>query len=45
MVNSSFNLLENAFWVLKAEYKSNHAEIVDLVEEAEFDEIHSQDLI
>ena len=35
----------NAFMVLKASYASNHGEITNLTEDAEFDENHPQDLI
>lgn len=45
MTNENFSLTTNAFWILKANYASNHAEISDMVEDAEFDESHSQDLI
>jgi len=45
LTNENFSLTTNSFWVLKASYASNHAEISDLVEDAEFDEIHAQDLI
>jgi len=40
-----FNLFLNAFSVLKASFTSNHAEISDLVEDAEFDELHSQEIV
>lgn len=45
MADGSFSLFENAFWVLKARYESNHAELVDLAEDAEFEESHPQELI
>ena len=45
MASEHFTLYLNAFWILKAGYESSRAEIVDLVEDAEFDEIYSQDLI
>ena len=41
----NFSLSLNAFSVLKASFASNHAEISDLVEDAEFDELHSQEII
>ena len=43
--SENFSLFLNAFSVLKASYASNHAEISDLVEDAEFDEHHSQEII
>lgn len=43
--SGSFSLSLNAFSVLKAGFTSNHAEISDLVEDAEFDEVHSQEVI
>jgi hypothetical protein len=43
--NEHFSLSLNAFSVLKASFASNHAEISDLVEDAEFDELHSQEII
>ncbi|CRL12482.1 hypothetical protein NIT7321_03359 [Phaeobacter italicus] len=45
MGNEHFSLSLNAFSVLKASFASNHAEISDLVEDAEFDELHSQETI
>ncbi len=45
MGNEHFSLSLNAFSVLKASFASNHAEISDLVEDAEFDELHSQEII
>ncbi|MCE8547558.1 hypothetical protein KBY25_17170 [Ruegeria pomeroyi] len=45
MNNEYFSLSTNAFWVLKAGYESTHADIVDLVEDAEFDELHPLELI
>ncbi|WP_306005211.1 hypothetical protein [Aquicoccus porphyridii] len=45
MGNEHFSLSSNAFSVLKASFASNHAEISDLVEDAEFDELHSQEII
>ncbi|WP_421998063.1 hypothetical protein [Roseovarius confluentis] len=45
MHTEHFSLTANAFWVLKADYKSNTTEISDLVDDAEFDENFSQDLI
>jgi len=45
MVDISFSLFENAFWVLKAGYESSHAEIVDLAEDAEFEEAYALGLI
>jgi hypothetical protein len=42
---ANFNIFLNAFSVLKASFTSNHAEISDLVEDAEFDEHHSQEII
>lgn len=45
MGNEQFSLSLNAFSVLKASFTSNHAEISDLVEDAEFDEVHSQEII
>ncbi|OCX59858.1 hypothetical protein BFP70_18245 [Thioclava sp. SK-1] len=45
MGNEHFSLSLNAFSVLKASFGSNHAEISDLVEDAEFDELHSQEII
>lgn len=45
MFDGSFSLFENAFWVLKARYESNHAELGDLAEDAEFEETHPQGLI
>lgn len=43
--SEDFSLFLNAFSVLKAGYTSSHAEISDLVEDAEFDEHHSQEII
>jgi len=43
--SESFNLSLNAFSVLKASFTSNHAAISDLVEDAEFDELHSQQIV
>ena len=43
--SEDFSLFSNAFSVLKAGYASSHAEISDLVEDAEFDEHHSQEII
>lgn len=45
LASESFDLFLNAFSVLKASFTSNHAEISDLVEDAEFDELHSQEII
>lgn len=45
MQNQHFSLTENAFFILRADYTSNHSEISDLVDDAEFDEKHDQDLI
>ncbi|WP_154449329.1 hypothetical protein [Halovulum marinum] len=45
MGSEGFSLFSNAFSVLKASYASNHTEISDLVEDAEFDEHHSQEII
>ena len=45
LVSESFDLFLNAFSVLKASFTSTHAEISDLVEDAEFDELHSQEII
>ena len=45
LTNEDFSLCTNAFWVLKAHYSSSHAEISELVEDAEFDEIYPQDLV
>ena len=45
MISEDSHLFSNAFWVLKAGYHSGTTEINDLVEDAEFDEKHSQDLI
>jgi hypothetical protein len=45
VASESFDLFLNAFSVLNASYASNHAEISDLVEDAEFDEHHSQEVI
>lgn len=45
MGNEQFSLSLNAFSVLKARFTSNHAEISDLVEDADFDELHSQEII
>ncbi|MFV1602742.1 MULTISPECIES: hypothetical protein [unclassified Phaeobacter] len=43
--SANFSIFLNAFSILKAGYASNHAEISDLVEDAEFDEQHSQEII
>lgn len=43
--NEQFSLSSNAFSILKASYASNHAEISDLVEDAEFDEHYSREII
>ncbi len=43
--SESFSLSLNAFSVLKASFTSNHAAISDLVEDAEFDELHSQKIV
>ena len=45
LAKDSFSLSLNAFSVLKASFTSSHAEISDLVEDAEFDELHSQEII
>ena len=45
MNNDFFSLSSNAFGVLKASYASTRAEITELVEDAEFDEIYSLDQI
>lgn len=45
MENEHFSLFSNAFWILKANFSSSHAEISDLVEDAEFDEQHSLEII
>ncbi|MFC0279412.1 hypothetical protein ACFOHK_15650 [Falsigemmobacter intermedius] len=45
MESANFSIFLNAFSILKAGYASNHAEISDLVEDAEFDEQHSQEFI
>lgn len=45
MSNEFFSLRSNAFWILKAGYGSSKEEIVELVEDAEFDEVYPQDLI
>ncbi|WP_299616291.1 hypothetical protein [uncultured Tateyamaria sp.] len=45
MESANFSIFLNAFSILKAGYASNHAEISDLVEDAEFDEQHSQEII
>lgn len=45
MSNEFFSLRSNAFWVLKAGYGSSKEEIVELAEDAEFDELYPQDLI
>lgn len=43
--SANFSIFLNAFSILKAGYASNHAEISDLVEDAEFDEQHSHEII
>ncbi len=43
--SANFSIFLNAFSILKAGYASNHAEISDLVEDAEFDEQHSREII
>lgn len=45
MGKEHFSILTNAFLILKANYASNQAEIFDLVQEAEFEEHHPQDVI
>ena len=45
MQNQTFSLTENAFFILKATYTSSHSDIPDLVDDAELDETHEQDLI
>lgn len=43
--SENFSLFLNAFSVLKAGYASTNAEISGLVEDADFDEHHSQEII
>lgn len=45
MANEHYSLFSNAFLILKASYVTNHSGISDLVEDAEFDEIHPQNII
>ena len=45
MVNDLYSIDSNAFEILKATYVSTRAEISELVENAEFNEIHSLDQI
>lgn len=45
MGNEHFSLSSNAFSVLNANFTSNHAEISDLVEDAEFDELHALEIV
>ena len=41
----NYSIKENAFYVLRAAYQSKNSDISNLVEDAEFDEQHPQDLI
>lgn len=45
MQNLTFSLTDNAFFILGAKYDTNRSEIAELVEEAEFDQQYSTDLI
>ena len=45
MNSSARSFFDNAFWVLKAEYQTTQADLSELVEDAEFDDIHPQELI
>jgi hypothetical protein len=45
MKNMAFNLTNSAFYILKAEYASNRSGLTELVEDAEFDEEFSDDVI
>ena len=45
MKNKVFNLTDNAFYILRAEYISDRSGLTELVEDAEFDEKFSVDVI
>lgn len=45
MENISFTLIDNAFFILGAKYASTRSELAELVEETEFDERFSADVI